>query len=998
MPSYLTNIPTYIPKVQPYTPNFNLFSSVNQFKQGQYDANKQQLSNLYGSLLNSPLTREDNIEAREKFFKTIDQDIKKISRMDLSLKQNVNVAKGVFNQLLDNKNISHDMAWTKNFQKEGQRSQAFKNCKDPEECGGSWWEGGDRYLNYHKEAYKNADPNSAMNMRSPSYVPQQDVMKKAMDLAKEADLSVKQDQVSGQWIVTTKNGQQLVGPLMSLFSGTLAKDGKIRDYYKAQSFVQRNDFMYQNEAQYGSKEAAEQAYIQQLLPGLEQAMGTDDIRLKDLKEHVGQKLKKIETLESQGAGAAGSFDDIKKTLMAEDQAYSESLVGARNAKGEYEVAKRNGKFLGSQIDNLMTQYSLKKDITAAAQTLAMKDTEMSVKANPYGVEAAKQKNRFLFEKYKFQNRIDLEKYKFDLESLEKAGEGKGSSESNTPQVVDAIPGSTTKEGDSSAFTVYNDARNAQEASMSAGETTVLTEAISRISGAAEAGDPQAKEDYVNIFRNYVNASGTQPERLMGSDDAAGATLAMNNKQILAELDAAPTLQERYQIAKRAKMDINNIGGSQIDELYQNTITDMMTPDKSANKSLRNYLQPLWQKTAGLRKKIDAKQNVLGQMDDAYAQEVKEVIQTARTKEKYKDLADVFDAYSDGDGHPVDRPTFIRNMVSKGRSVEEAEQLYDGKYEMDPAGFWSYAGVAAATVTGLGALGGGAAAYGLLVPDEEDYTSIHDLFASAYSDLVEPKGNEAWLALTGGSDQYANGQRFERVDPAEYKSLGTKASISVLKDAFQNGAIFDAGYFTDEIPEGSDDDAKNFMKIVYNSMITETKGKARPILDVTYSGIAGGTSDKVGVNIKVSNYDYLKRYAGSAKNAGPAMNVFDDLQPLMDDGVTIYMDKDKANNLFTQGTSKSSYEVLMEHNKSIDMDAHPDYTKDMKFEFDETTGQYKLHGLVKGYNKETGQEEWKYRYVPVSSGAKLDDAVMASETKLNEYIGTVMAYEKAQRLK
>ena len=87
-------------------------------KQGTYDAAKKQLSSMYGSLLNAPLSREDNIETRDKFFKAVDQDIKKMAGMDLSLAQNSEAAMDVFNQLTDNKNVAHDMVFTKQYQQQ----------------------------------------------------------------------------------------------------------------------------------------------------------------------------------------------------------------------------------------------------------------------------------------------------------------------------------------------------------------------------------------------------------------------------------------------------------------------------------------------------------------------------------------------------------------------------------------------------------------------------------------------------------------------------------------------------------------------------------------------------------------------------------------------------------------------------------------------------------------------------------------------------------------
>ena len=71
MATYLSGQPTYLPSVQPFQPNLQLFAGSLQMKQTQYDSNRKKISDLYGSLLNSPMSRDSNIEARDEFFKSL---------------------------------------------------------------------------------------------------------------------------------------------------------------------------------------------------------------------------------------------------------------------------------------------------------------------------------------------------------------------------------------------------------------------------------------------------------------------------------------------------------------------------------------------------------------------------------------------------------------------------------------------------------------------------------------------------------------------------------------------------------------------------------------------------------------------------------------------------------------------------------------------------------------------------------------------------------------
>jgi len=75
MATYIQGLTDYIPQIQPFQPDLNFYGNVMQAKQTKYDAAKKQISKLYGSLLYSPMTHDDNIKRRDEFFKVIDNDM-----------------------------------------------------------------------------------------------------------------------------------------------------------------------------------------------------------------------------------------------------------------------------------------------------------------------------------------------------------------------------------------------------------------------------------------------------------------------------------------------------------------------------------------------------------------------------------------------------------------------------------------------------------------------------------------------------------------------------------------------------------------------------------------------------------------------------------------------------------------------------------------------------------------------------------------------------------
>jgi len=118
MATYLQGVTDYIPQIQPFKPDLNFYQGVLETKQAQYKAGYDKLSSLYGTLLNSELTRSDNTERRDKFFTQIQTDIQKVSSMDLSRSENVDAARKVFQPLVDDKFILKGLSLTKPYRNE----------------------------------------------------------------------------------------------------------------------------------------------------------------------------------------------------------------------------------------------------------------------------------------------------------------------------------------------------------------------------------------------------------------------------------------------------------------------------------------------------------------------------------------------------------------------------------------------------------------------------------------------------------------------------------------------------------------------------------------------------------------------------------------------------------------------------------------------------------------------------------------------------------------
>ena len=105
MASYIQNVTDYVPAIQPWSPDYNFYSNVLERKQQKYDQGWQQVNSIYNSILNAPMMRQQNMERRDEFFNSVVKEIEQLSRVDLSLAQNVDAAYQVFNPFYEDENI-----------------------------------------------------------------------------------------------------------------------------------------------------------------------------------------------------------------------------------------------------------------------------------------------------------------------------------------------------------------------------------------------------------------------------------------------------------------------------------------------------------------------------------------------------------------------------------------------------------------------------------------------------------------------------------------------------------------------------------------------------------------------------------------------------------------------------------------------------------------------------------------------------------------------------
>jgi hypothetical protein len=403
MATYIQGVTDYVPQVQPWKPNYNFYQPIFQQKQAKYDQGWNKANDMYNSVLNAPMLREDNKLKRDDFFKNAQQQIKQLSGVDLSLAQNQDAAAQVFAPFYEDQSIVKDMGFTKKYQDEMQRAEYLRNCTDPAKCGDKYWSGGVRAMNYQAEDFVNASADEALKMRAPQYTEYYNLMKNAQAAVKDSGLSMKIDSKQGGYIVTTKNGSQLTMPLMNFMMSRFGDDPKLQEFYstKAMLLTRENpevaNAMYLKSMQNAGvpeeqlKQQAENETFTKTYTDSKQVIG--DTATKEENRFMAMVRRKdiLEANVKKNGVVPGSPEANSFMASVRDANVQEGVVN--RFKNMNEAANNTDEGLQKQglaankhqMTNVIANAMKIKDMYSTANSLAYRDYERTMKADPFAV-------------------------------------------------------------------------------------------------------------------------------------------------------------------------------------------------------------------------------------------------------------------------------------------------------------------------------------------------------------------------------------------------------------------------------------------------------------------------------------------------------------------------------------------------------------------------------------------------------------------------------------
>lgn len=615
MATYIPQITDYIPQLQPFQPDYNFLGNMLQTKQSQYDKGYHEVNRAYTTLLNSPMSRESNIKRRDEFFKVINSDIKRISGLDLSRQENVDAANKVFKGFYEDKYMVNDMVKTKQYFEQLQRGQNFKNCLDPEKCGGQYWEEGIKELHYKNDEFKKMTDEESLNYNPGTFTPYYNWQKDALKTAKDAGLDVKYDDITNQWIVRHRNGELVQGGLYSLFKSVHGDDPRVNANYKTKAYVQRKDFIASNADQFGGEDLAEKAYIDRnLQSSVDTAHKNLNVQTKEY-ENVNSRVAQLEHKKNtRGLTAQEQVAYVKAVEKRDELAGYKSQLQANLDELLNNVNSADINSLRMRVDSGVASMFENHDMVSLAHTLSLKDKELTVTANPYGeiwARAAVEKQMKIL-----QHGLDLDKLKVEYGlkmSLEdyKNGLKSGQIPFSTAEMLDAVPGtdvqvntqdnpeaaydrnrslaindmnSANQQSTNVAFNLFSAARNAAINQKSAGAIQWLTDNFG-----ADWNKVSDREGFVSllnsgkatpmgIFRNAIES--LDPEKNPTKDTYWAHDVLNKNKGEIYNL-------QKFNDATVAKIGFNIGNNKRVVSNMQRQATDENAFLKDADLILKN---------------------------------------------------------------------------------------------------------------------------------------------------------------------------------------------------------------------------------------------------------------------------------------------------------------------------------------------------------------------------------------------------------------------------
>ena len=537
MATYVPGSEQYLPDIKPFTPDYKFLSAVLDVRQDKYNTNWQATNDVYNKVVFADMSRQDTNSQREQYVNNLAPALEKISGMDLSLAQNVQSAKSVFAPFFEDKLIVKDIVKTANYRKEMGYAERLLASPDPT-VNRQYWRDGVAELQYRMEDFINMDPDAALNTSLYKYVPAPNLFEIAEDILSEQKppLSIKYDVLSpdGEWIITKKNGELLVGPALKILRNQLATDGRIIRSYQTKAYVASRDFAAagMEAGDFNSVEEGQDAWAQSTISNIE---FNNEQKLKTGLNAIAEQREinvRWDNYKKQYGIVPGSVEE--KIMNDQLTAYEKTKLELENQIDIKKVINTPSNNLETTLNRayqLVMMTNLDSDMTKAAESFSMRDMESTRKENPYEIQRRNFQNDKDLLRMRFANDREVAAAKAKADA-DKANEGSealaalGYGGVNINPQADVFP--TDKEGkieaNSDAVQISIKQYNGDEAEITNRQIGAIINSLRLLKPKGDVidGEPNTNKYIIEVEGRKFVGTPTQLQNMMNQKNSNGS--------------------------------------------------------------------------------------------------------------------------------------------------------------------------------------------------------------------------------------------------------------------------------------------------------------------------------------------------------------------------------------------------------------------------------------------------------------------------------------------
>lgn len=689
MATFLQGATDFFPPEKLFTPDWSLIQQGLMVKQASYDKGFAQLSGTARAVIDSPLLNKYTKEIRSQVLANAEQALKDLPNLDLSLPQNAAEASSLFRPFYEDNRVLHDMVQTKQYMSERQRGlELSKSSK--EEDRNRYWTYGIQDLDDWADEFSNIALDDVPKMRSRRYVSKPNVDDQILKMVVDGKLNVKYDELVGQYKYTNENGQARKIPIVNLYLSLAENDPEAMEGFNVIGRVNRNRFIRDNEAKYGSREEAARAHDNALANDYYNTQNTVLQTTEEAMQKLKIKLDGWKQRADNGTLVAGS-PDFQQAI--EDQKDYDALKG-RSDKIKGDILPVGGKpapYL-ERITNNPTAYlaniALNKSAIDLATSLSQfgsrtvdtnpvyKDLVLPFKLKDYELEKQKQ-----LETFKTDEEVRKQRGLYDLkieygiplfDADGTSGSSSGGTKSvntpkapsfkgdiNIPTVLETEKGSAGNtlpkdaNGQVNTYRLYNEVNDDLKRQLINNklrfiETVLKPDEIKTIDGVAIPADKRGDLMNMRINSNILST----PKVPSVTDGRAQLTLGSGRQYRGSTVIADPNAQQRQQDWTAGQV-VRSKYSNEFDRLYDLAMTRYKSWAETGNKDPQ-YLSAL-----NLVTKINNVNDVWTGSIQWKKERLNEVVNNLAGS--YPDKAFIYKALIDGTNLVSSKEQFVENM-------------------------------------------------------------------------------------------------------------------------------------------------------------------------------------------------------------------------------------------------------------------------------------------------------------------------------------------------